>query len=243
MPDNRDGPASTLFKPLSFKGNASLETLADHSASPEMVSASEHAPHGSCVGWGIPFQAGETVFISDQTVTVQIEPTSAHWFIFLHTADRQPLPRNPDGFISPMSGNGHLGEVFATYIILYADGSEARVEQRGRHQVGPFQRNWGEHCFQAVAFQKPFPMAAMYEQHQPTFWGLTQTRVAQPDLGQWTSWLWAWENPEPEKAVVGFRFEPGSNRVLISAISTGDTASYPLRWQPRTKACFETSSR
>jgi hypothetical protein len=52
------------------------------------------------------------------------------------------------------------------------------------------------------------------------------------------NWLWAWENPHPEKAIVAFRFEPACGLVILSAISVGDVSSTPLRWQPRRKACL-----
>jgi hypothetical protein len=52
------------------------------------------------------------------------------------------------------------------------------------------------------------------------------------------NWLWAWENPHPEKAIVAFRFEPAYGLVILSAISAGDVSSTPLRWQPRRKACL-----
>jgi hypothetical protein len=239
MPEYHDGPFSNLFEPLSFPGNATLETLAEHGVSPEMVAAREHAPSGSCVGWGIPFQADKILLISGEPVSVEIEPVTARWLVFMHTADRQLPERNKDGFISPMRGNGHLGEIVATYILCYADGSEEQVSIRGRYQLGPFQRNWGENCFQAVPFQKSFPVAAMHEQFQANWWGLTQTRVSFGDRDHWTSWLWAWENPHPEKPVTGFRFEPGSIPVLLSAISAGNTTSLPLRWQSRAKACLK----
>ena len=56
------------------------------------------------------------------------------------------------------------------------------------------------------------------------------------DDGPWVSWLWAWENPQPEKMIAGFRFEPAAGAVVISAISAGDVVEFPLRWQPRRKA-------
>ena len=32
------------------------------------------------------------------------------------------------------------------------------------------------------------------------------------DGGEWVDWLWAWENPHPEKNIAGFRFEPVQRR-------------------------------
>lgn len=141
-----------------------------------------------------------------------------------------------------MRGEGQLAEHAADYVILYDDGTEERVIIRRRHQIGMFQRSWGENCFEAVPHHKPYPRRALHEQLSPG-WGGAQTRVVQPDGGlafggPWINWLWAWENPHPDKAVVGIRFEPMSGLVVLSAISAGNASSLPLRWQTRRKACL-----
>ena len=134
-----------------------------------------------------------------------------------------------------MHGEGLLAEHAADYVILYEDGSEARVAIRRRRQIGTFQRRWGENCFEAVAHHKPHPRRAGHEQVAAS-WGWSQTRVVPADDGPWVNWLWAWENPHPEKVIAGFRFEPVAGTVMISAISAGDVVEFPLRWQPRRKA-------
>ena len=42
------------------------------------------------------------------------------------------------------------------------------------------------------------------------------------------NWLWAWENPHPDKAIVGLRFEPVSGTVVVS----GDLGGRCLRASP-----------
>jgi hypothetical protein len=56
------------------------------------------------------------------------------------------------------------------------------------------------------------------------------------DSGSWVNWLWAWENPHPQKAIAGVRFEPVAGVVVVSAISAGEASSLPLRWETRRKA-------
>ena len=56
------------------------------------------------------------------------------------------------------------------------------------------------------------------------------------DDGPWVNWLWAWENPHPERTIAGLRFEPAAGAIVISAISAGDVADLPLRWRSRRKA-------
>jgi hypothetical protein len=238
----KDGPVSPHFAPLPFKGNASLAALTGVGATAlpfgmtgEMTAALDQAPSGTCVSWGIPFEIGEVVILADQPVAIAITPTQARWLVFCHTSDVRPMPAGPGGVISPMRGAGCLAEHAADYVIGYADGSEARAVIRRRHQLGAFQRGWGENCFEAVAHHKPYPGRGAQEQLRPD-WGWTQTRVSVADDGPWINWLWGWKNPYPEKAIVGFRFEPAAGVLVISAISAGNVASLPLRWRTRRKA-------
>ena len=239
-----DGPSSPHFKPLPFKGNANLSTPAGAgtAAMPfgmtsDMSAALGHAPSGACVSWGITFEIGEVVILSDRPVSIDISPTQARWLVFLHTSDVRPLHPGGGGIISPPRGSAQLAASphAADYIICYADGSEARAAIRRRRQLGAFRRDWGENCFECVAHHKPYPLHAAHEQLAPE-WGWTQTRVAAADEGPWVNWLWAWENPYPDKAITAFRFEPVAGVVVISAISAGNVASLPLRWLPRRKA-------
>ena len=66
--------------------------------------------------------------------------------------------------------------------------------------------------------------------------------MVQPDGGlggPWVNWIWAWENPHADKAIVRIRFEPVSGLIVVSAISAANVTSSPLRWQRRGKACLE----
>jgi hypothetical protein len=55
MHNMKDGPVSSYFLPVRFKGNVTLSGLRDFGVSDEMAQATEHAPTGQCVGWGIPY--------------------------------------------------------------------------------------------------------------------------------------------------------------------------------------------
>jgi len=245
MPSIQDGPRSSRFEPLLLKGNVPLLELAEFGISDEMSLALEHAPSSACTSWGIPFEIANVVAIKHQTVSIELNPTTAQWFIFMHASDLQPANHDSDGFISPMRGEGQLAEHAADYVMLYDDGTEERAPILKRHQIGMFQRAWGENCFGAVPHKKPHPLRAANEQ-RTVKWGLSQTRVMQPDGGlgfggPWINWLWAWQNPSPDKAVVGIRFEPASGCVVVSAISAGNASSLPLRWGARRKACLTLS--
>jgi hypothetical protein len=240
----QDGPKSPHFRPLPLKGNTNFTKLASaegkdlsSNLSVEMVAALEHAPTGACVFWGIPFNIDEVLLLTDHPISVQIDPLQTRWLVFLHTSDIRPLGPGPGGIISPMRGQGQLAEHAADYVIVYTDGSQARAAIRRRFQVGAFQRPWGENCFECVAQRKPHPVAAPFEKPHAV-WGLGQMRVDTADSDPWGNWLWAWENPYPEKSITGFVFEPMSGVMILSAITAGNVASPPLRWRPRRKACL-----
>jgi hypothetical protein len=67
-------------------------------------------------------------------------------------------------------------------------------------------------------------------------WGVSQMRASAADEAGWMNWLWAWENPRPEAEITGFRLEPCSGTVILSAITAGDASELPLRWRTRRKA-------
>jgi len=239
MPAVVDGPRSPLFHPLPIEGDMSFTELAQLPISEEMRQALEQAPSGECVCWGIPFQVRRPLALVEGqgALRLSLEPVRAPWLVFLHTSDLRPLLWNRDGFITASRGYARLGERAADYVVIYGDGSEERLTIRRRHQIGPFQRPWGENCFEAVAHQKPRPVRAHHEQLHPS-WGRSQTRVDAADSGPWVNWLWAWANPHPEKAIVALRLEPASGVVILSAVSWGQVSTQPLRWRPRRKAIF-----
>jgi hypothetical protein len=241
MPAFHDGPASTLFRPVVFSGNADLSALAAPVVSESMARVIRQAPSSSCTGWGIPFNISErVVLLKDQPVTVKIRPCRARWLVFCHTSDTIPLECDEHGFARPpRRGTGRLKEHAADYVVLYADGREQRCAIRRRHELGMFQRCWGENSFESVPHGKPLSVRPHHEQAVPSsMYGWSQTRGAasSANFGPWTNWLWAWQNPRPETPLVGFRFEPLAGTVLLSAISAGKVDEHPLRWDSRQKA-------
>jgi len=233
----QDGPASPNFSPVPYEGNFLPETLGGSGISEDMVAASEEAYYGSCVGWGIPFDIHHFVVIKDKPYIIEFELVSAQWLLFLHTSDIYPLDKNSYGFFSPMPGEGRLAEHVADYVILYEGGDETRFQILRRHQVGTYRPRWGEGCFQAVSHHKPFPISADW--HYEEFgWGTSQTRVMKDNMRKWINWICAWENPYPNKSIVGIRFEPRTATIVLSAISAGNASSFPLRWRSRRKAVF-----
>ena len=235
MPSIQDGPRSPLFRPLSLPGGFSLSQLAGAGVSEMMAASATYAPSGECTSWGMPFRVGKVALVKDKPVSVRIPALKTLWLVFMHTSDARPPERGKAGFISPMRGVGHLGEHAADYVIVYADGTEHRTAILRRHQIGMFQLPWGENCFEAVGHRKPQSFRAAHEQLRAG-WGESQTRVTACDSAPWVNWLWAWMNPFRAKAIVGFRFEPVSGVVVVSAVTAGKVAETPLRWETRRKA-------
>ena len=190
--------------------------------------------------WGLPFEVGRPVLLRGEVVTEKIPATRLEWLVFLHTTDAETQERGEHGLLTSRRGQGFLGETVADYVIVFADGTEARERIRRRHHVGMFQRHWGENCFQAVAHSKPRPVQPVHEAarlaKKSTDWGWGETRVTTADHAPWMNWLWGWRNPHPDKEIVALRFEPRAGTTIISAVSAGSASSPPLRWEPRRKA-------
>ena len=236
----RDGPASSLFSPIRIKGNHRFAALGARPFSHEIREGLPDAHRGSSVAWGIPFRIDRALVVRDKPVHVQIVPTKARWFVFLHTSDVRPDIANEHGFISPTRGIGKLGERAADYVFVYADGTEERVAIRRRHEIGSVAAHWGENCTSCVSAKKPRTLdektAVAGGEPNKGSWGQGQTRNSVDDRGRWINFLWAYENPHPRKAVVALRFEPRNGTVIVSAVSAGNASSLPLRWSARRKA-------
>jgi hypothetical protein len=226
------------FSPLPFRGNTSLDSLNTRLLTPELAAVLQEAPRGSCVGWGIPFEIDRVALLARDPLEITWEPVKARWFIFMHTSDYVPTQLSSSPLLQPVKGPGRDRELAARYTLCYADGTQATADICRNYQVGPFQRHWGISCYEAVAHRKPFPVRAHHEQ-TARLWGESQTRVNPGDYGPLTEWLWAWENPHPEKVVGGLFLEPVNGVMILSAVSCGDTATYPLRWQSRRKALLQ----
>ncbi len=232
----RDGPASSLFRPIGLGGGTPVAALRDAPLSEAMREAAPAAPEGDSVAWGIPFVLGDVVIVQERDVDLWWTPVMARWLVFAHTSDARPLAANAAGLVSPMHGEGMLGELAATYAVRYADGTtSAALPIRRRFQIGAFSRHWGVNCFEAVAAHRPQPMPSNREQPSRE-WGQAETRADSADWARWLYWLWAWENPRPAEPIAGLHLEPGEGTVVLGAVTAGDVGAHPLRWEPRRKA-------
>jgi hypothetical protein len=229
------GSASPYFTPIRLQGGIPLRTLARQGVSGEMGARLQGAPQGECVFRGISFDAGRILALRDRPVQVPLDGRKARWLVFLHTSDTRPLEGGPGGIISPMRGEGQLGELACTYRVMFADGADAAVPIRRRFQVGAFTKIWGENCFEAVSHLAPHAVRPHHEQPRPS-WGSSQTRVDPGDGGDFLAWMYAWENPRPDAAMDSLRCEPSTGTVVLFGVAAGTVDAHPLRWETRRKA-------
>lgn len=74
-------------------------------------------------------------------------------------------------------------------------------------------------------------------------WGERQTQLVFEDPTPYHNFVWAFQNPHPEKPVKAIRFEPVCGTLLISGVAAGNARSMPLRWEERKKALLRMSSK
>jgi hypothetical protein len=233
--ERKDGPFSSRFRPIPFDSETPWEALYNAPLSSTMRAALDAAPRDLAVGWGIPFEIREPLLVADRPVEIALPGVRARWLVFLHTSDERHSGHDAYGLTGASRGVGQLGEEAARYVMRYADGARSVAPIRRRLEIGAFQRIWGENCLAAVADHKPYPVRLEQDQAPPA-WGKRQTRAVVPDQGEWVNWLWAWENPYPDKALASIRFEPVAGALLVMALAGGDVEAQPLRWEPRRKA-------
>ncbi|HEY9593791.1 MAG TPA: hypothetical protein VHE79_04895, partial [Spirochaetia bacterium] len=230
-----DGPGSPLFAPLALRVEGETATGGSAGVSDGLRGALAGAPRGEHAFRGIPFVLGEPLVVTGRSTRVNVERTEARWLVFLHVADSVPLEAGPDGLVSPMRGEGRLGERLCTYRVRYGDGTDTVLPVRGRFHVGSFTRRWGENCFEAVPHRKPRTVRPPHEQLRGE-WGSSQTRVRAGDEEGALFWLWAWENPRSGAPIVAIDLEPGTIPVALLGVSAGSVSTHPLRWGTRRKA-------
>ncbi|MEJ5250399.1 MAG: CehA/McbA family metallohydrolase [Chthonomonadetes bacterium] len=116
------------------------------------------------------------------------------------------------------------GQVIAHYVFRYEDGEEVRAPIRERFEIASLPRMWGIQPFLAYPDMKDRLMPRTEGRWDNM--GLRQTEAL---AGYPRSYyLWAWQNPHPEKPIQSIRIEPGEYRFLIAGITLGQVDEYPF---------------
>jgi len=138
-------------------------------------------------------------------------------------ADPSHPPDTPAGLIP------RPGEHLADYVLVYADGSEHRQPIRRRFEVNEAALIWGQRAFAArphqedvpLDFRGPYPAGA---------WGGYQTGVGEASNEPASYWLYALENPYPDREIRAIHLEPsGADRLAVAAITLYEGEEHPLR--------------
>lgn len=202
-----------------------LDLTALCTAGPEIFPSDRVPPVGEQQYHGLPFQVGAETpagsrFIGFGSgeglkldpVTVPIGRTACR-LLFAHALLESKL----------MEG-GPVGLPVAHYVFRYAGGDTVRVPIRERFEVAVVPLGWGQHPFLAVADQKD-SLQPLYEGR----WGNAGNRQTEANQA-WPRhfYLWAWENPHPERSIESVTIEPAGPRFVLGAITLSNADEVPF---------------
>jgi hypothetical protein len=203
---------------------------------PGIVEALETLPAGRQTFWGVPFALGAAEEDGGRWLVLDREPEEveveapARYVVVAHFCNISPLPMGPDALkIVLLRAIPHPGEHLADYVLVYADGSEHRQLIRRRFEVNEAVTNWGQDAFAARPHREPIPVD-FRAPIPPGAWGGFQTGVGGSSQEPATYWLYALENPHPDKMIRAIRLEPtGADRLAVAAITLYEGQEHPLR--------------
>ncbi len=226
--------------------NRNIAQLTTADCSQRVVSNRHHLLTGEQVLWGIPFSLGpdtaepNVILLRGADIHIPF-PGGLHdrQLIFVHAADFKDSPTAPDGITRPMLGTPRLGETACVYVLHYADGTHVDVPIRRRYQISEFRTAWGENSFEAVKHVKPFAIPDKSREREGMRaypWGKTQIGTTfQGENSPMHHWLFALENPFPEKELVSLTLRPADGAVFLFGITRANASAHPLRWGARRK--------
>lgn len=194
-------------------------------------------PVGLQTFWGIPFDLGPAegncwlVLDHDHGgATIPLCGTAgylavAHFCDESHDPERRGQPADYD-----VGAVTRPGEHLADYTLVYVDGSENRQPIRRRFEVGEAMVAWGQRAFAARPHveDEPRDWRGPYPAGE---WGQYQTGVGQGAAsGPLRYWLYALENPHPDRQLAAIRLEStGADRLAVAGITLYHGREHPLR--------------
>jgi len=236
---------SPHFTPIPLSGyNLSTQKLDLTGCSQHIIDNKDNFLHSATNLWGIPFQLGpeegeNLIFTSQESVNLNFAPVTAPFLIFVHACEIS-LPK-PDsyGIHSPFKGESPLGEKICDYNFHYTDGSQAIAPIRCRYEIAGIVSDWGEDALLAQPHQRsyaiPTETCEVKAGVKPSSeWGGSQTRVTR-GVGPLTYWLYAWENPHPDRPISGISISHTAGKLFLMGITAGHVKTNPLRYSRRQK--------
>ncbi len=224
--------------------NRNIHALSEADCSEQVLANKQHLLVGAQELWGIPFQLGpegqepNVVLLKDEEITLPL-PESLHaaQLVFVHAADFKASSTEADGIYKPMMGTPRLGETVSVYTLHYEDGTSFEVSIKRRYQISEFKTNWGENSFESVKHLKPAAIPEKSDEgpgHVVFPWGKTQIRTTfQGENAAMHHWLYALNNPTPEKAIQSITLRPEDGTVFLFGLTAMNASAHPLRWDAR----------
>ncbi|HUW10812.1 MAG TPA: CehA/McbA family metallohydrolase, partial [Anaerolineae bacterium] len=194
-------------------------------------------PQGPQAFWGVPFDLGSDpaprwLLLDGAQESVSIDlPAPCTYIVFAHLCD---VSHDPEGLAQPADYvPGEVtrpGEHLADYILTYGDGSEHRQAVRRRFEVGEAVQVWGQQAFASLRHLEDEPRD-WRGPYPATLWGKYQQGVNRsPTPGMLLYWIYALENPHPDRNLSTLRLAPtGAGRLAVAGITLYHGQEHPLR--------------
>jgi hypothetical protein len=201
----------------------------------DILDALKTLPAGQQTFWGIPFTLGSEGEGSSRWLDLDREPhtvevsAQAQYVVVAHFCNTSLVTGTPPPGVILIRPILRPGEHLADYVLAYADGSEHRQPIRRRFEVNEVVSGYGQPAFAARSHQQdvprdfrgPYPAGA---------WGWWQTGVGSSSNEPASYWLYAMENPYPDKMIRAIRLEPtGADRLAVAGITLYEGQEHPLR--------------
>jgi hypothetical protein len=173
---------------------------------------------------GLPFHITPISLNRDNKQPVEIPLVGrARWVIVAHGQTESRL----------LEGEP-VGQTVAQYQFQFEDGTSVAVPIRERFEIAYVPKKgqsgyWGQHPLLSVPDR--------YDSLQPRDAGAwedagerqTETNLAWPER----FFLWAWENPNPDRELACLRIEPLGNAFLVGGVTVSSLSEHPLAYEPR----------
>src|SRR5262249_42551647 len=182
---------------ISFLGDSRHATIGAQQfrGLPFLVGGAQADPQRCLIGFG-------AANMPQTPVDVPID-SMARWLVFAHAL-----------LESDVQNGGDVGEIVATYTICYAEGGPVPLPIRERFEVGLVPTVWGQYPFLAVPERSDLLLPRHEGQWESFGRRQTETGVANPEY-----FLWAWQNPHPERMIKSITLEGARRKFAVAGIT------------------------
>lgn len=240
--ETKASPHFTPF-PLHAACNRNIARLTHQDCSAMVLENRHHLLTGRQILCGIPFELGSNAE-QNNVLLVKDEPAAFtfpqlfhdKYIVFLHAADFKANEPGIDGIIRGHMGSPRLGEVAAEYTLHYTDGTQHTIPVRRRFNISEFRLGWGADSFECIPHTKPKAFRSNSDEHvrgrqAKRGWGQSQCNsCAGGSDAEMLHWIYAAENPYPDKEMDRIVFTPRDGTVFVFGITGSTLLSNPIRW-------------